>query len=150
MTLKLNFGNCKKLVPTRMFGLKFGMQGLNFDLLFDCQQIGDIYFLTFFTYMLAGVHFDFQVWNRNPDIWSKSAQNLLGNSTPFLYCNVNSYLILGFFICEVLISINSANGRYLCLVIPCVSKIVGIIVKIIHTIIFCMLYWLTWFFIYIN
>jgi len=32
MTLKLNFGNCKKLVPTRkptrMFSLKFGMQGL--------------------------------------------------------------------------------------------------------------------------
>ena len=65
MTFKLNFGNCEKLITTqkltRMFGLKFGMQGLNFDLLFDCQQIGDIYFLTFFTYMLAGVHFDFQV-----------------------------------------------------------------------------------------
>jgi hypothetical protein len=32
MTLKLNFGNREKLVPTqkptRMFGLKFGMQGL--------------------------------------------------------------------------------------------------------------------------
>ena len=35
MTLKSNFGNCKKLVPTqkptRMFGLKFGMQGLNIN-----------------------------------------------------------------------------------------------------------------------
>ncbi len=33
MTLKSKFGNCEKLVPTqkltRMFGLKFGMQGLN-------------------------------------------------------------------------------------------------------------------------
>ncbi len=34
ITLKLNLGNCKKLVPTRkptrMFGLKFGMQGLSY------------------------------------------------------------------------------------------------------------------------
>ncbi len=35
MTLKLNFGNRKKLIPTQkptqMFGLKFGMQGVNFE-----------------------------------------------------------------------------------------------------------------------
>jgi len=29
MTLKLNFKNCEKLVPTRTFEFKFGMQGLN-------------------------------------------------------------------------------------------------------------------------
>ncbi len=38
MTLKSNFGNFEKLVPTQnptqMFGLKFGMQGLTLRLFF--------------------------------------------------------------------------------------------------------------------
>ncbi len=41
-----------------------------FDLLFDCWQVGDLLFNL--TYGLAVVHFDFWVWDRNPDIWSKS------------------------------------------------------------------------------
>jgi len=36
---------------------------------------------SFFTYGLAFVHFDFQVWDSNPHIQSKSAQNLLGNNS---------------------------------------------------------------------
>jgi len=36
------------------------------------------YFLTYFTYGLAVVNFDFLVWDRNPNIRSKSARNLLG------------------------------------------------------------------------
>jgi len=39
---------------------------------------------TFFAYGLAIVHFGFWVWDRNPNIHSKSARILLGNSTRFL------------------------------------------------------------------
>ncbi len=53
-----------------------------FELLFDCWQIGDL-FSTFFTHELAVIHFEFWVWDRNPDIQSKSAQNLLGNMLQF-------------------------------------------------------------------
>ncbi len=43
MTLKFNFGNRKKLVPTQkptqMFGLKFGMQGLSNGALVGFVQV---------------------------------------------------------------------------------------------------------------
>jgi len=60
MMLKLNFGNCKKLVltqkPTQMLNLKFGMQGLNKQVSFHvfsiCVQFSScidvhLYFFTF-------------------------------------------------------------------------------------------------------
>jgi len=46
-----------------------------FSLLFDCRQVGDLLF-DLFTYGLVVVHFDFWLWDRNPNIKSKSALKL--------------------------------------------------------------------------
>jgi len=63
-----------------------------FDILFNRQQVGDL-LIDLFTYGLEVVYFDFLVWNRIPNIRSKSAQNLLGKSYWFFTVYITKQMV---------------------------------------------------------
>jgi len=60
--------------------------------LFVCWHVGDLLF-DLLSYGLAVVHFYFQVWDSNPDVHSKSAQNSLGNLFQFFTVNWHQYFV---------------------------------------------------------